>query len=75
MTPAQYQTITQATQEEITRLTSKGREQKALGQDNTELYREWAYGAFLLWKKLVGQHGRTSDALYLENLANSEMPF
>lgn len=75
MRPAEYNEITQATMEEINRLIQLGREQKKLGQENTEIYSEWAYGAFLLWKKLTGERANAGDVAYMQSLANNEIPF
>ncbi len=68
-----YAHITYKAQAEIIRLVqlSNSRQSKT---ESPEIYREWAYGAFLFWKSLAGSNARPGDVLRLEMLATGESP-
>lgn len=72
-TPESYTKITQTIRDEIQRLVEKSRE-KSL-DENGEIYREWAYGAFLAWRLIVGDNAKAGDAKLLEAFATGEQPF
>lgn len=68
-----YSKITQTIRTEIQRLVEKSREK--LPNENGEIYREWAYGAFLAWKAITGTHATAGDEKLLEAMATGEQPF
>jgi predicted ATP-binding protein involved in virulence len=71
--PDSYSTITQCIRAEIHRLVEKSREK--LPDENSEIYREWAYGVFLAWKAITGSHEKAGDEKLLEAMATGEQPF
>ncbi|WP_039917608.1 hypothetical protein [Cellvibrio mixtus] len=68
-----YTKITQTIRDEIQRLVEKSREKPL--NENGEIYREWAYGAFLAWQLIVGNNAKAGDAKLLESIATGEQPF
>lgn len=71
--PESYTKITQTIRDEIHRLISKSRNKTP--DENGEIYREWAYGAFLAWKAIAGASATAGDEKLLEALATGEQPF
>jgi nucleoside-triphosphatase THEP1 len=68
-----YTEITQTIRDEIQRLAEKSRKKPL--DENGEIYREWAYGAFLAWQLIVGDNAKAGDAKLLESIATGEQPF
>lgn len=68
-----YTKITQTVRDQIQDYVNKSH-QKSLGK-NREIYREWAYGAFLAWKLITGDNATAGDAALLEAMATGEQPF
>jgi hypothetical protein len=66
-----YINLNQSAQSEIIRLNEFGKLRNS-STDNPEIYREWAYGVFLFWKKLAGDNATPTDLLSLEMLATGE---
>lgn len=66
-----YQAITEFAKAEILRLVTLSTSLKGNGE-SPEIYRDWAYGAFLFWKSLAGKNATPSDVLKLEMLATGE---
>lgn len=66
-----YRTITELAKAEILRLIALSTSLKGNGE-NPEIYRDWAYGAFLFWKSIAGTSATRSDVLKLEMLATGE---
>ncbi|WP_039918731.1 P-loop NTPase family protein [Cellvibrio mixtus] len=73
MVHSDYPRTTELICDEIKRLINKSREKPA--DENGEIYREWAYGAFLAWRLIVGDNAKSGDAKLLESIATGEQPF
>ena len=69
-----YTQLTKAAQKEISRLIKKSREKNTIGEDS-ETYRNWAYGVFLGWKAITHGQRKTKDLALLEALATEDHPF
>lgn len=66
-----YSELTKKAKAEIIRLNDLAKSRNS-NTETPEIYREWAYGVFLFWKKLAGENAIPSDALHLEMLATGE---
>lgn len=66
-----YQALTESAKAEILRLVQLSSSLKGNGE-SPEIYRDWAYGAFLFWKALAGENALPGDVLHLEMLATGE---
>lgn len=66
-----YEEITQKAKTEIIRLNVLVKARNGT-TENPEIYRDWAYGAFLFWKALAGENALPGDVLHLEMLATGE---
>lgn len=69
-----YQALTELAKAEIVRLIQLSESLKGNGE-SPEIYRDWAYGAFLFWKGIAGKNAVPSDVLHLEMLATGEQSF
>lgn len=69
-----YQELTELAKAEIVRLVQLSDSLKGNGE-SPEIYRDWAYGAFLFWKMLAGKNTVPGDVLHLEMLATGEQSF
>lgn len=66
-----YAALTQKAKAEIIRLNEQAKSRNS-NTETPEIYREWAYGVFLFWKKLAGENAMPRDVLQLEMLATGE---
>nr|WP_324259023.1 hypothetical protein [Cellvibrio fontiphilus] len=67
-----YTSLTESAKAEINRLNEFAKARNDV-TDSPEIYREWAYGVFLFWKKLAGANATPADVLHLETLATGEL--